>query len=154
MSGCPAGLPGRKRKKSDGRGRMRTEQASLYTLVPTRFGARKRATNEKDFLIFFRSGSLHWCFGKEIRLKTVQVGQGARSGNREASDKSHVSFFAAVRPGDHSLPPGRTPQALTLFCPGQTQNVAYPGDFVSEMTQGGAAVHTGREGAGTELARK
>lgn len=65
-----------------------------------------------------------------------------------------MSFFAAAHPEDRSLPPGRTPQALTPFYPGQTQNVAYPGGFVSEMTQGGAAVRIGCEGPETELARK
>lgn len=146
LFGCPACPSGRKQKKPDGRGRMRAEQAPLYTLVPTWFGARKRATNRKSFFVCFRSGCPQRRFGEEIRLKTVQVSPGVRSGNREASDKSHVSFFAAAHPEDRSLPPGRSSQALTPFCPGQTQNVAYPGGFVSEMTQGGEQSALGARG--------
>ena len=100
----------------------------------------------KNFFVCFRSGCPQRRFGEEIRLKTVQVSPGVRSGNREASDKSHVSFFAAARPGGGLLPPGRSSQALTPFCPGQTQNVAYPGGFVSEMTQGGEQSALGARG--------
>lgn len=65
-----------------------------------------------------------------------------------------MSFFAEVCPGGGLLPPRRSPQALTVFRPGQTQNVAYPGGFVFEMTQGGATVRIGCEGPETKLARK
>lgn len=144
----------RKRKKPDGRGRMRAEQAPLYTLVPTWVWCTKTCNKRKSFFVCFRSGCPQRRFGEEIRLKTVQVSPGVRSGNREASDKSHVSFLLEVCPWERSLPPGRSSQALTPFCPGQTQNVAYPGGFVSEMTQGGEQSALGCEGPETELARK
>ena len=106
----------------------------------------KTCNKRKSFFVCFRSGCPQRRFGEEIRLKTVQVSPGVRSGNREASDKSHVSFFSAAHPEDRSLPPGRSSQALTPFCPGQTQNVAYPGGFVSEMTQGGEQSALGARG--------
>ena len=92
LFGCPACPSGRKRKKPDGRGRMRAEQAPLYTLVPTWFGARKRATNEKVFLFVFGAGVRSGASEKKSDLKPCRSVSGTE---RESGGFGQVSceFF-------------------------------------------------------------
>lgn len=56
LFGCPACPSGRKQKKPDGRGRMRAEQAPLYTRVPTWVWCTKTCNKRKSFFVCFRSG--------------------------------------------------------------------------------------------------